>query len=72
MKEYELIYDYKNMENYRLSFNRLANLVFGIDFEKWYQNDCWNDRCVCYSYIDGDEVISNISINKTDILLNYG
>lgn len=70
MEQNELIYDYKDMENYRLSFNHLANLVFGIDFEKWYQKGCWNDRYICYSYIDGDKVISNVSISKMDVLLN--
>lgn len=32
-----LIYNYKDNNVYRNSFNQLATLVFGIDFEDWYQ-----------------------------------
>lgn len=31
---YQLISDYKHNETYKNSFNELAKMVFGIDFEK--------------------------------------
>lgn len=70
MNNYELKYDYKNNSKYRKSFNNLAKETFGIDFEEWYQKGFWDENYVCYSYVDGDKVISNISINYMDIIIN--
>jgi len=70
MSEFQLIIDYKNNENYRLSFNELANKTFGIDFEKWYQRGCWTNRYICYSFLHNDKIISNVSISLMDIILN--
>jgi GNAT superfamily N-acetyltransferase len=69
MGELKFISHYKNIDKYRLSFNRLANNTFGIDFEKWYQMGLWNDRYIPYSYIDGDKVVANISVNVMEIIL---
>jgi GNAT superfamily N-acetyltransferase len=66
----ELIYDYKDNDVYRDSFNRLANLVFGIDFEEWYEKGCWDDRYICHSILDGNEVVANISVSKMDLILS--
>jgi predicted N-acetyltransferase YhbS len=41
-----------------------------VDFEKWYQFGFWNNTYVCYSYIDQNEVIANVSVNKLDILID--
>jgi len=68
MHELKLISDYKNIPAYRLSFNELANNVFGINFEKWYEKGGWNDRYICYSYTDGNKVVANVSVNKMDII----
>jgi predicted N-acetyltransferase YhbS len=70
MDNLKFIYDYKQVDKYRLSFNELAHSTFGIDFEKWYQKGLWNDRYICYSYIDGDRVVSNISVNTIEIILD--
>jgi GNAT superfamily N-acetyltransferase len=69
MNELTLIYDYKDMTEYRQSFNQLAKSTFGIDFEKWYQKGFWDDRYICYSYLDGNKVVANVSINKMDVIL---
>ncbi len=69
MNNFKLIHNYKDIPEYRLSFNDLANSTFGIDFEKWYQNGFWNDRYVCYSYTYGRKVVANISINKMDVII---
>lgn len=69
MNNLQLIHNYKDIAEYRLSFNKLANMTFGIDFEKWYQKGLWNDRYICYSYVDGNEVVANVSISKMDIIL---
>ncbi|HOT76583.1 MAG TPA: GNAT family N-acetyltransferase [Candidatus Wallbacteria bacterium] len=64
-----LISDYKNIEKYRSSFNDLAAEVFGIDFEPWYKAGFWNERYVCFSFADGDRVVSNVSVNMMDLTL---
>jgi GNAT superfamily N-acetyltransferase len=69
MNELKLIHDYKDINEYRQSFNQLAKSTFGIDFEKWYQKGFWDDRYICYSYVDGNQVIANVSINKMDVIL---
>lgn len=37
MSNYQFIKDYKDNEQYRLSFNNLAKTIFELDFELWYQ-----------------------------------
>ncbi|MCP3773184.1 GNAT family N-acetyltransferase [Paenibacillus sp. MZ04-78.2] len=64
MREYRLISDYKQNEVYKESFNELAKQTFGLDFKEWYDKGCWNDDYICYSFVDGDTIIANASINK--------
>lgn len=62
--------DYKINEKLRKSFNELATLVFGINFEKWYEKGYWNNRYIPYSYVDGNHVIANVSVNLLDFVVN--
>jgi GNAT superfamily N-acetyltransferase len=64
-----MVRDYKDIDKYRISFNKLAHETFGIDFEKWYRMGFWDDRYVCYSYEDNDQIIANISITRTDLVI---
>lgn len=50
-------------EQVRKSFNALAFNTFGIDFEFWYQNGYWGDSYIPYALLDGETVVSNISVN---------
>ncbi|NQX66095.1 GNAT family N-acetyltransferase [Paenibacillus alba] len=65
----DFAYDYKENNVYRDSFNQLANLVFGIHFEDWYQKGFWDDRYICHSFLKDHEVIANVSISKMDLLI---
>ncbi|MBC1422971.1 GNAT family N-acetyltransferase [Listeria seeligeri] len=65
---YQLISDYKDNELYRKTFNDLAESTFDINFEEWYKQGFWNDKYVCYSYLDKNKVIANVSINKMDLI----
>jgi GNAT superfamily N-acetyltransferase len=67
---FQLIKDYKEQELYRHSFNRLTKMVYGIDFEAWYQLGGWNERYIPYSFIKDDQVIANASVNKMEIIIN--
>lgn len=70
MSEYRLISDYKDIAKYKESFNELAKQIFELDFKDWYDKGCWNDNYICYSYVDGDKIIANASINKMIVIFN--
>ncbi|MFB6362816.1 hypothetical protein ACFCP7_01990 [Paenibacillus elgii] len=70
MGEVRLISDYRQNEVYKESFNELAKQTFGLDFKEWYDKGCWNDDYICYSFVDGDTIIANASINKTVLTSN--
>lgn len=63
------IADYKENDVCRLSFNQLAQEIFKIDFEKWYQAGFWTNRYICYSYLDGHQVVSNVSVNQLELVV---
>ena len=65
----ELICDYKADKTYRDSFNRLAELVFGIHFEEWYLQGGWDDRYICHSFLMDNEIIANVSVSKLDVTI---
>lgn len=68
--DFQFIKDYKDNDVYRKSFNKLAGTVFGIDFEQWYKMGFWNDRYICYSFMDNGEIISNVSASIIDLVVN--
>ncbi|GIP31012.1 GNAT family N-acetyltransferase [Paenibacillus sp. J2TS4] len=70
MSKYPLISDYRQIEKYRESFNELAKQVFEIDFKEWHDKGFWSDHYICYSYVDGDQVIANASVNKMVLMCN--
>ena len=53
----------KENEQIRKSFNLLAHNTFGIDFEQWYQFGYWGNDYIPYVLLDGDMVVSNVSVN---------
>lgn len=67
---YEIIKNYRNNDELRKSFNELAGKTFGLDFEDWYQNGFWGENYNPYSIVKDGKVISNVSVNKTDMLMN--
>jgi len=56
--------DYKKDEGLRQSFDALAKNTFGISFEAWYQNGCWDDNYITYSFHDAGKIIANASANR--------
>ncbi len=65
-----MISRYRDQDSLRLSFNRLAQLTFGINFEAWYQKGAWDDSYTCYSFADGEEIVANVSVTAMTVLLN--
>lgn len=68
LSEYQLVSDYRHNEKYRESFFELAREVFSLNFQEWYDQGCWNDNYICYSYVDRDRVIANASVNKLVVI----
>jgi predicted GNAT family N-acyltransferase len=69
MAAMQLIADYRDHAQYRASLNRLADLVFNFNLEEWRRKGFWNNRYVPYSYVDGDEVVANVSVNLMDLIV---
>ena len=69
-KKMEVIKNYRNDKKLRDSFNQLAEAVFGLSFENWYQNGYWGDNYNPYSIIIDGKIVSNVSVNKTPMMVN--
>lgn len=65
-KEYRFENNFKDNIKTRRSFNNLAKETFGFDFEEWYQNGYWNDSYRPYAILNGDIVVSNVSVTVLD------
>lgn len=70
MSNYQLISDYRHIQQYKKSFYALAKSTFGIDFKVWDERGGWNDRYICYSYVDEEQIIANASISKMNIVIH--
>ena len=70
MKNYQLTNNIKENKIWRKSFNELAELTFGINFEEWYQAGFWGDNYIAYALLDGEKVIANASITKSELVIN--
>lgn len=69
-KFYGYVVDYKNDDSLRNSFNNLARKIYGFDFEAWYKNGYWKDKYIPYSMVDGNTIVSNVSVNIIDFLVS--
>ncbi|MBO1510753.1 GNAT family N-acetyltransferase [Metabacillus bambusae] len=70
MEHLQFVKNYQEDERLRSSFNKLAQSTFGINFELWFEKGYWTDRYQPYSFIDGEKVIANVSVNKLDLIIN--
>lgn len=69
-EQYKIIKNYRDNEQLRNRFNKLAEETFGLNFEDWYQNKYWGDNYNPYSIVHNGEIIANVSVNKTNFLWN--
>lgn len=67
--DYGYVNNYRKDFQLRNKFNRLARKVYQFDFESWYQNGYWGNNYIPYSLVYGDTMISNISVNVIDFLV---
>lgn len=67
---YEIVKNYRDNKALRDSFNALAEKAFGgLNFEDWYQNGFWGDNYNPYSVVMDGEVVANVSLNRTDLVI---
>lgn len=66
----QIIHGYRNDEALRRSFNALAEATFGLNFENWYQLGYWGDHYDPWSVVIDGEVVSNVSVNRTDLVID--
>lgn len=62
-KEYQLVIGYGKNNELRKSLNDLTQKIFGFNFEQWYQEGYWKDQYIPYSLLDGNKIVSNVSVN---------
>ena len=54
----------------RESFNELTRKTFCFDFVSWYETGHWGEMYLPHVLVDGDKVISNVSVNLMQFDLN--
>lgn len=68
-KKYIYKCNYKDDVKLRNSFNNLTEKTYGFNFKQWYEDGYWGDKYIPYSLLDGDKVVSNVSINIMDFFI---
>lgn len=68
-KKYIYKCNYKDDAKLRSSFNSLTEKTYGFNFEQWYEDGYWGDKYIPYSLLDGDKVVSNVSVSIIDFLI---
>ncbi|MBP1903859.1 GNAT superfamily N-acetyltransferase [Paenibacillus turicensis] len=70
MQEFSFVTNYKNNEVLRKSFFELAKSTFDISFEDWYEQGFWGEGYIPFSFVEGDKVIANASVNVLELVIN--
>jgi len=65
-KIYRLCNNVRENKDVRLSFDKLSQKTFNLSFENWYQNGHWTEKYLPYVLLDGEQVVSNVSVNIID------
>jgi GNAT superfamily N-acetyltransferase len=64
-----ILRDFQEDASLRASFNALAQAVFGIDFEEWYQNGYWDEAYVCRAWVEEGQVLATVGASPMDLQL---
>jgi GNAT superfamily N-acetyltransferase len=70
MQDLQFMKNYKNNDTLRNSFFELAASTFGIHFENWYQQGCWGEGYIPFSFADGDRIVANASVNILELVIH--
>ena len=58
-----------NDKKYERLLNNLLKPIF-LDFQFWYDLNLWDSSYESYSILENDEIVSNVCVFKTNVLLN--
>lgn len=67
---YQLLSNVHENEHIKKSFNELTHKVFWFTFEDWDKKGLWTDNFKPYVLVDGERVVSNVSVNFMTFLLD--
>jgi GNAT superfamily N-acetyltransferase len=70
MQEFTFVKNCKNNEALRKSFFELAKSTFDISFEDWYEQGFWGEGYIPFSFVEGEKVIANASVNVLELVIN--
>lgn len=60
---YEFTNKVRTNDVLRKSFNELTQKTFWFNFEDWYKKGHWQDMYIPHVLVDGEKVVSNVSVN---------
>ena len=64
---YKYINDTLKDEVTRRSYFQLADQIYGLKFEEWYQSGYWNNRFIPYIILHEDMAVSSVAVCINDI-----
>ncbi len=67
-KEYEYLIAYQHEDKYRVVFNNLAEKIFSLSFEVWYESGYWREKYIPYTLFDAERAVANVSVNIMDFI----
>ena len=70
MQDLQFMKNYKNNDTLRNSFFELAASTFDIHFENWYQQGCWGEGYIPFSFADGNRIVANASVNILELVIH--
>lgn len=70
MEQFKFISKYMKDDKYRKSFNDLAIKTFCLDFDKWFKEGFIDENYINYSFLCGEKIVANVSVNKFNIIYN--
>lgn len=66
----QIISNYQNDDRLRAQFNHLSRVTFGISFEEWYAKGFWGEKYQCFSLLNNNTIIANVSVNTLKWIIN--
>lgn len=57
-------------QKFKNQYNDLMMHTFGFSLEKWHNKGVWDDSYECYTIVENDVMIANVSVYKMKLLIN--
>ncbi|WP_433750803.1 GNAT family N-acetyltransferase [Falsibacillus pallidus] len=70
MEKLQFARGYREDAALRQSFNQLAEMTFGIQFESWFEKGYWTSKYEPFSYQVEGKIVANVSVNHLEWVVN--